>query len=129
MLDFFCSSRRRHTSGALVTGVQTCALPISQIPGQLDWHRSGWCRCIRLASALRTRSPDPDLSQRASGRNAAVQHTHLAPLALFTGRAHPPVRSVAFTFFGPLPPVPPLSSPLLFLLFFFFSFFSLFFPF
>src|SRR3546814_16334397 len=25
---FFCTSRRRHTSGALVTGVQTCALPI-----------------------------------------------------------------------------------------------------
>src|SRR3546814_17217986 len=25
---FFLSSRRRHTSGALVTGVQTCALPI-----------------------------------------------------------------------------------------------------
>src|SRR3546814_18421036 len=25
---FFVSSRRRHTSGALVTGVQTCALPI-----------------------------------------------------------------------------------------------------
>src|SRR3546814_9329703 len=27
-LDFFFSSRRRHTSCALVTGVQTCALPI-----------------------------------------------------------------------------------------------------
>src|SRR3546814_971649 len=27
-LFFFCSSRRRHTRGALVTGVQTCALPI-----------------------------------------------------------------------------------------------------
>src|SRR3546814_14224622 len=26
---FFFSSRRRHTSGALVTGVQTCALPIA----------------------------------------------------------------------------------------------------
>src|SRR3546814_6686099 len=26
---FFCSSRRRHTICALVTGVQTCALPIS----------------------------------------------------------------------------------------------------
>src|SRR3546814_1374968 len=26
---FFCSSRRRHTRCALVTGVQTCALPIS----------------------------------------------------------------------------------------------------
>src|SRR3546814_13538200 len=28
MFIFFCSSRRRHTSCALVTGVQTCALPI-----------------------------------------------------------------------------------------------------
>src|SRR3546814_20017030 len=28
MLDFFFSSRRRHTRCALVTGVQTCALPI-----------------------------------------------------------------------------------------------------
>src|SRR3546814_18083150 len=27
---FLCSSRRRHTRCALVTGVQTCALPISQ---------------------------------------------------------------------------------------------------
>src|SRR3546814_14299296 len=30
-LVFFLSSRRRHTSCALVTGVQTCALPISRI--------------------------------------------------------------------------------------------------
>src|SRR3546814_1835676 len=33
---FFFSSRRRHTSCALVTGVQTCALPISHftlLPG------------------------------------------------------------------------------------------------
>src|SRR3546814_10480384 len=29
LLCFFFSSRRRHTSCALVTGVQTCALPIS----------------------------------------------------------------------------------------------------
>src|SRR3546814_1000855 len=28
MLFVFCSSRRRHTRCALVTGVQTCALPI-----------------------------------------------------------------------------------------------------
>src|SRR3546814_5220710 len=27
-LSFICSSRRRHTRCALVTGVQTCALPI-----------------------------------------------------------------------------------------------------
>src|SRR3546814_9553021 len=29
VMFFFFSSRRRHTSCALVTGVQTCALPIS----------------------------------------------------------------------------------------------------
>src|SRR3546814_3728999 len=31
MLFFFFSSRRRHTRCALVTGVQTCALPISLV--------------------------------------------------------------------------------------------------
>src|SRR3546814_15131893 len=35
MCVFFFSSRRRHTRGALVTGVQTCALPISD-GGRLD---------------------------------------------------------------------------------------------
>src|SRR3546814_2456038 len=29
IICFFCSSRRRHTRCALLTGVQTCALPIS----------------------------------------------------------------------------------------------------
>src|SRR3546814_20026913 len=33
-LCFFFSSRRRHTRCALVTGVQTCALPISQTASQ-----------------------------------------------------------------------------------------------
>src|SRR3546814_10717290 len=32
---FFFSSRRRHTRCALVTGVQTCALPISMRAGDL----------------------------------------------------------------------------------------------
>src|SRR3546814_10758247 len=31
MFVFFFSSRRRHTSGSLVTGGQTCALPISGV--------------------------------------------------------------------------------------------------
>src|SRR3546814_6209492 len=31
MFVFFCSSRRRHTRCALVTGVQTCALPIFKL--------------------------------------------------------------------------------------------------
>src|SRR3546814_7600314 len=32
----FCSSRRRHTRCALVTGVQTCALPISVVTAHYD---------------------------------------------------------------------------------------------
>src|SRR3546814_4532046 len=42
-LCLFFSSRRRHTSCALVTGVQTCALPICQPPptdSQTTPHRS-----------------------------------------------------------------------------------------
>src|SRR3546814_8916840 len=34
-LFFFFSSRRRHTRCALVTGVQTCALPICALIGRL----------------------------------------------------------------------------------------------
>src|SRR3546814_15869179 len=33
MFVFFFSSRRRHTRCALVTGVQTCALPILSVEG------------------------------------------------------------------------------------------------
>src|SRR3546814_19918214 len=35
-MEFFFSSRRRHTRCALVTGVQTCALPISFLWGPND---------------------------------------------------------------------------------------------
>src|SRR3546814_4856047 len=37
MICFFFSSRRRHTRCALVTGVQTCALPISVL-GKLAYQ-------------------------------------------------------------------------------------------
>src|SRR3546814_18638581 len=48
---FFCSSRRRHTRCALVTGVQTCALPIyvdDQARGDLDRG----ARKLRVDAAL-----------------------------------------------------------------------------
>src|SRR3546814_9986095 len=35
-ISFFCSSRRRHTRCALVTGVQTCALPICPLRSALQ---------------------------------------------------------------------------------------------
>src|SRR3546814_974345 len=41
MLFFFFSSRRRHTRCALVTGVQTCALPI-------------WLRALRRKSTKKS---------------------------------------------------------------------------
>src|SRR3546814_10772900 len=37
---FFFSSRRRHTRCALVTGVQTCALPIYDLPAVARWVES-----------------------------------------------------------------------------------------
>src|SRR3546814_5274834 len=63
---FFFSSRRRHTRCALVTGVQTCALPIYRSLGLsviagcalagvfavgADWRFSATC-CISDASAV-----------------------------------------------------------------------------
>src|SRR3546814_8655388 len=43
---FFFSSRRRHTRCALVTGVQTCALPICQSGpcSREAWVDAGWRR-------------------------------------------------------------------------------------
>src|SRR3546814_5296706 len=37
LVYFFFSSRRRHTRCALVTGVQTCALPISLASGKIGF--------------------------------------------------------------------------------------------
>src|SRR3546814_8898407 len=45
---FFFSSRRRHTRCALVTGVQTCALPISL-----------GCLVLRLSGGAQAQVPDP----------------------------------------------------------------------
>src|SRR3546814_7441809 len=43
MLFFFFSSRRRHTRCALVTGVQTCALPILKQALESWEHARGSC--------------------------------------------------------------------------------------
>src|SRR3546814_3373245 len=51
LLCFFFSSRRRHTRCALVTGVQTCALPISSSPTMSRYAKSG-ATMLLLAGAL-----------------------------------------------------------------------------
>src|SRR3546814_16315567 len=61
---FFFSSRRRHTRCALVTGVQTCALPISYRPqGPLDWIEAGFGAWARHGVAIDPR--DHDRQRRA----------------------------------------------------------------
>src|SRR3546814_3908922 len=63
MLFFFFSSRRRHTRCALVTGVQTCALPI---------FRFGAEERAEMETALDAAEPDSDA--RADDR----LHLHFA---------------------------------------------------
>src|SRR3546814_16140784 len=52
MCRFFFSSRRRHTICALVTGVQTCALPIyaSENPARSSWAPTA---CLAQVAAAR----------------------------------------------------------------------------
>src|SRR3546814_2361974 len=66
--SFFFSSRRRHTRCALVTGVQTCALPISRYDDL--GARLGHARCDGLADALGRTGHDRDLP-------AQIEETHL----------------------------------------------------
>src|SRR3546814_10283248 len=87
---FFFSSRRRHTRCALVTGVQTCALPISLVSTgcvSLVWAASAlqscfspaWYRAVFLLSAgnyhsqSRPRTSRPEIG-RASCRERVCQY-------------------------------------------------------
>src|SRR3546814_20927616 len=64
---FFFSSRRRHTRCALVTGVQTCALPISAEHGaDCTVLRHGSAALVQLAEAkLRGEPLDPAVARDA----------------------------------------------------------------
>src|SRR3546814_2543580 len=77
-LYFFFSSRRRHTRCALVTGVQTCALPICRTPSRtMTAPRSEFLRtlldrgfihqCTDL-DALDARALGGSLTARSEGR-------------------------------------------------------------
>src|SRR3546814_1190082 len=66
---FFFSSRRRHTRCALVTGVQTCALPISVLPEYLS---------LELAATF-----EPGIRHDFNASLAALQALQPAWLALY----------------------------------------------
>src|SRR3546814_9701484 len=105
--SFFFSSRRRHTRCALVTGVQTCALPIcsSAKPLCLSVHHcpaplygpSGddhppltWLStiCRTVASSRRVSSP-----AKAASNSWGVTSLYLASQALTPSNSQPPVQS------------------------------------
>src|SRR3546814_6925505 len=91
---FFFSSRRRHTRCALVTGVQTCALPIS---AAVDRHHSG--RDSRICAFPDCQWPAPiergDLSASyLSGRE------NIVPNGLMPGCGPAPARSCGRSYIG-----------------------------
>src|SRR3546814_3253917 len=105
------SSRRRHTRCALVTGVQTCALPISSTPCFI-------CEISRLrqrnqrltwrmwAHALRRRNPAPG-EQLRKLTSALVRAIGGASLKVDKCRREIPTRcltSAILEHFGPSPP-------------------------
>src|SRR3546814_4935991 len=55
---FFFSSRRRHTRCALVTGVQTCALPILADPTQGSVAAKAWINEALAIGQGQTRSEE-----------------------------------------------------------------------
>src|SRR3546814_16600997 len=64
---FFFSSRRRHTRCALVTGVQTCALPISCAPADLRAAVHAVRVGARRGDRLLRRSAGTDRRRRGAG--------------------------------------------------------------
>src|SRR3546814_7194584 len=84
VIIFFFSSRRRHTRCALVTGVQTCALPIWQnqcgVPGE-GWTQGGRTDSLRAPrQGNRAMPPSTPAFARPSGRAA----DELRPVSLET---------------------------------------------
>src|SRR3546814_8074379 len=64
---FFFSSRRRHTRGALVTGVQTCALPILR-RGHRVGSRAEPGRAVRRPAVIGAGEAEGSVATFAGGK-------------------------------------------------------------
>src|SRR3546814_10201938 len=73
---FFFSSRRRHTSWPLVTGVQTCALPIPS-----SYRHGGVTIEDRVAASFRQMDP-PMHTEKRKNVTAVVAPKSLAQMAI-----------------------------------------------
>src|SRR3546814_2680635 len=77
IIGFFFSSRRRHTRCALVTGVQTCALPIlrrgeSESGIVAQGHTGPRLPADRIESLLGVGKAAPRIGLRGDGQNLAL---------------------------------------------------------
>src|SRR3546814_2243090 len=90
---FFFSSRRRHTRCALVTGVQTCALPIFVMTGQLNQDGiPQYGEGVLAAAGIVVRIQRPDdqeyvffdtlVSNQGPGRSKGTPNSPAASIAL-----------------------------------------------
>src|SRR3546814_2774502 len=74
---FFFSSRRRHTRCALVTGVQTCALPISSLSGAVERDRREAAE-VQLAREAQERLAADRARQEAQERQQVRERERVA---------------------------------------------------
>src|SRR3546814_7110929 len=80
---FFFSSRRRHTRCALVTGVQTCALPISDSEATLQLQGITGVSYVQITPG----SPEAELIKPVRGGDTAKYPTIKSkPSAIDTDR-------------------------------------------
>src|SRR3546814_7614057 len=82
---FFFSSRRRHTRCALVTGVQTCALPISEQIAQRT-ARADFPQHLQRMLAIGLQAA-PELHDTSCGRCRQIKH--VAAREMTIGEAQP----------------------------------------
>src|SRR3546814_20435656 len=107
---FFFSSRRRHTRCALVTGVQTCALPISRLTELRREHRNFELHWFPYANMMRQRYTDEVGSAPSSAftphRARALFHEQVVLRSLRSlARRSPQAAESAGTFLaGGIPP-------------------------
>src|SRR3546814_7371174 len=90
---FFFSSRRRHTRCALVTGVQTCALPIcydrrSTVNGCLISSPTGWAT---VALDVDNNFPVQDVIEEIDGDEDSAGEGNTLPQPLITMREVDPL--------------------------------------
>src|SRR3546814_19232032 len=99
---FFFSSRRRHTRCALVTGVQTCALPISSLARRAAAGSVPQGHPPGLATLV-TSPEDRSSSLRWPARQSGVSDTHAPQSHPSSPKLHNPHSSA--------PPLPCIAEP------------------